>query len=100
MSQRPGWQNCPKYKAVSDIPFLTCNAAAMICMVPYTHLSYQITISIDMLQMHDGVSIKKTITPHTVPFFLRRAFHPCTAENGVLNACTCTISVAGVLVNY
>ena len=48
-------KSCPKYKAVSDI----CNAA-----VGTVHIwSCQITISIDILQMHDGVSI----TPHTVP---------------------------------
>ena len=60
---------------------MTCNAAAIrCCMVPYTF----VIPNLDVLQMHDGVSIKKTITPHTVPFFLCRAFHPCTAENGVL----------------
>ena len=55
------------------------------CVWYRTHLSYQITISIDMLQMCDGVSIKKTITPHTATFLLCHAFHPCIAENGVLN---------------
>ena len=49
-------------------------------MVPYTF----VIPNLDVLQMHDDVIIKKTITPHTVPFFLCRAFHPRTAENGVL----------------
>ena len=73
------WQSCPKYKAVSDIQFLTCNAA-----VGTEHIwsSCQITISIDILQMHDGVSI----TPHTVPLSCH-AFHYCT-EDGVLIAKT------------
>ena len=31
-----GWQNCPRYKAVSDVPVLACNAAATTCTVPYT----------------------------------------------------------------
>ena len=52
-----------------------------------------------MLQMHDGVSIKKTITPHTVPFFLCRAFHPCMAENGVFKLHVHALSYAQVCIN-
>ena len=73
------WQSCSKYKAVPGFPFLTCNAAAGIVHI----WSCQITISIDILQMHDGVSI----TPHTVPLSCH-AFHYCTAEDGVLIAKT------------
>ena len=40
------------------------------------------TISIDMVQMHDGVSIKKTITPHTNclvtwQWWQMQTVHPC-----------------------
>ena len=52
-------------------------------LVPYTFGHAEITISIDILQMHDGVSI----TPHTVPLSCH-AFHYCTAEDGVLIAKT------------
>ena len=38
-------------------------------------------------QMRDGVSIKKT----TRYLLLCCVFHPCTAENSVLNVCTCTV---------
>ena len=64
-------------KAVLKIEqFLTsCFWHVMYC----THFSYH------MLQMHEHVSIKKNITPHTVRFFLVLCvLHPRTAENGVL----------------
>ena len=54
------WQSCPKYKAVPCIPFLTCNAAAGTVDIGHAKSPYP---CIDILQMHDGVSI----TPHTVP---------------------------------
>ena len=44
-----------------------------------------------MLQMHEH--------PHTVPFFLCRACHPRTAENGVLNVyvyCVCCFRLVDV----
>ena len=64
-----GWQSCPKYRAVSDVPFLACNAAATICIHGTIH-TMQMTISIDMLHMHEHVCIQKNITPHSVRFFL------------------------------
>ena len=71
-----GWKSCPKYRAVFDVPFLACNAAATICIVSYTLFIPNDHISVDMLQMHKHVSIKKNITPC--------AFHSRTAEIGVL----------------
>ena len=65
------------YEALA-IDLAESGAVSHKCMVPYTF----VIPNLDILQMHDGVSIKKTITPHTVPFFLCRTFHPRTAENG------------------
>ena len=80
-----GWQNSSKYKAVSDIPFLTCNAAATICMVPYTfvipnhHIHWHVANAWWCEHKEDHHSTHCT-------FLLCRAFHPCTAENGVCRA--------------
>ena len=77
-----GWQSCPKYRAVSDIPFLACNAAATISMVPYTpndHFHGHVANARACEHKEEHHSTQCTFYSCVVLFT-----DPRTAENGVL----------------